>query len=276
MELWGVVMLAAVAGAVLGMLGGGGSMLITPLLVYVAGWPPAEAIPASLATVGLTAAAGAWQHARRGGVALRAGLSWAAASALGALVGGRLAGHVPPRVLMTAFAVAMAAAALAMLREGSDTPKRARTGVIVLAALGTGAFTGLVGAGGGFAVVPGLVLLAGLPMRSAIGTSLFVIALQSSAGLVGHLSHASLDAVRVLLVSAGAVAGSLGGARLAGRLSGARLKKGFALLLGSMIVVVLWREWGPTPGAVSLTALVAFLLGLWVGAGKAAVAEARS
>ena len=202
---------------------------------------------------------------------------WTAASAVGALTGGRAAGLVPPKVLMTVFALAMGAAALAMLREGGDRPQRARVWVIVLAALGTGAFTGLVGAGGRFVVVPGLVLLAGLPTRQAIGTSLLVIALQSTAGLIGHLSHAALDTMQVLLVSAGAVAGSLGGARLAGRLSGARLKNGFALLLGAMIVVVLWREWGPTPGAVALTALAAFLLGLRVGTGRAtAVAEARS
>uniref|UniRef100_UPI00064C24DB sulfite exporter TauE/SafE family protein n=1 Tax=Nocardiopsis sp. RV163 TaxID=1661388 RepID=UPI00064C24DB len=191
--------LAAVVGLALGLLGGGGSILMVPLLTYAVGMDPKEAIAASLFVVGLTSLVGALAHARAGNVRWRTGLVFGTAGMAGAFVGGVVGAHVPGALLMTAFALMMVATALAMLRGGSATPGRRSAaaapplGRVVLDGVVIGAVTGLVGAGGGFLVVPALVLLGGLAMPAAVGTSLLVIGMKSFAGLAGYLTAVSPD-----------------------------------------------------------------------------------
>lgn len=238
--------LATVVGLALGLLGGGGSILMVPLLTYVAGMDPKEAIAASLFVVGLTSLVGALAHARAGNVRWRTGLVFGAAGMAGAFVGGVVGAHVPGALLMTAFALMMVATALAMLRGGSATPGRGSAAVapplgrVVLDGVVIGAVTGLVGAGGGFLVVPALVLLGGLAMPVAVGTSLLVIGMKSFAGLTGYLTAVSPDWALVGAVSALAVAGSLVGVRLASRVPEAALRKGFGgfvLLTGVFVLI---------------------------------------
>ncbi len=238
--------LAVVVGLALGLLGGGGSILMVPLLTYVAGMDPKEAIAASLFVVGVTSLVGALAHARAGNVRWRTGLVFGAAGMAGAFVGGVVGAHVPGALLMTAFALMMVATALAMLRGGRATSGRGTAaaapplGRVVLDGVVIGAVTGLVGAGGGFLVVPALVLLGGLAMPAAVGTSLLVIGMKSFAGLTGYLTAVSPDWALVGAVSALAVAGSLVGVRLTPRVPEAALRKGFGgfvLITGVFVLV---------------------------------------
>ncbi len=182
------VVLAVVVGVALGLLGGGGSILMVPLLVYVAGLDAKEAIATSLVVVGVTSAVSVVGHARAGRVRWRTGLLFGAAGMAGALVGGLVGGRLPGELLLGGFALMMLATAVAMLRgrrEVSGAHAELPLVRVLLDGAVVGLVTDLVGAGGGFLVVPALALLAGLPMAAAIGTSLLVIAMKSGAGLAG-------------------------------------------------------------------------------------------
>ncbi|MET7403690.1 sulfite exporter TauE/SafE family protein [Dactylosporangium sp. NPDC005572] len=240
--------LATAIGLSLGVLGGGGSILAVPLLVYVTGLPAGPAIATSLLVVGATSAVAVLPHLRAGRVRWRTGLTFGLAGMAGAYTGGRLAAFVPPGVLLTAFALMMLATAAAMIR-GRRTAAARRVPPLRIAVDGVavGLVTGLVGAGGGFLVVPALVLLGGLPMPVAVGTSLVVIAMQSLAGFAGHLSGAGIDWTLAAAVTAAAIAGSLAGARLAGRVPAEMLRKAFGWSVAALGVLILGRQL-PWPG----------------------------
>jgi uncharacterized membrane protein YfcA len=207
-----------------------------------------SAIAASLFVVGVTSAFGAITHARAGRIQWRTGLLFGAAGMVGGFAGGRLAAYVPGGVLMVLFAGMMVATAVAMLRGRSRATPRFRPVMPVGKVLAEGAFvgvvTGLVGAGGGFLVVPALVLLGGLPMEIAIGTSLVVIAMKSFAALAGHLGHAEVDWTVTLAVTAAAIAGSAIGGRLAGRIPPEALRRGFGIFVLAMAAFVLGKQLG--------------------------------
>jgi hypothetical protein len=176
----------------------------------------------------------------------RTGVIFGGAGMVGAYLGGRLAAYLPARLLMVLFAVMMVATALAMLR-GRRAPAAAGArelpvGKVVLEGVVVGVVTGIVGAGGGFLVVPALVLLGGLSMEAAVGTSLVVISLKSFAGFYGHLGHVTLDWKLMLLVTAAAVVGSFGGGALAGRIPPATLRKGFGVFVLVMAAFILGKE----------------------------------
>lgn len=241
------LVLAGLVGISLGLLGGGGSILMVPVLVYVTGLETKEAIATSLLVVGVTSATGALSHARTGRVRWRTGAVFGAAGMVGAYAGGRLSEYLPGQVLLGAFAVMMAVTAVAMLRGRRQVdPDRVRTtlplGRVVLDGAVVGLVTGLVGAGGGFLVVPALALLGGLPMPVAVGTSLVVIAMKSSAGLAGYLSSVSIDWGLAAAVTAAAVAGSLIGGPLAGRIPPDRLRQAFGWFVLIMAAFVGLQE----------------------------------
>ncbi|WP_330275888.1 sulfite exporter TauE/SafE family protein [Lentzea sp. NBC_00516] len=240
-----LTLLAAVlVGLALAVLGGGGSILTVPILVYLAGQDPKQAIAMSLFVVGVTSAVGAVSHARAGRVRWRTGLVFGAAGMAGAYGGGRLAQFIPGTWLLMGFAVMMIATAVAMIRGRRDSAQakprgELPVGRVVAEGVVVGAVTGLVGAGGGFLVVPALALLGGLPMAVAVGTSLVVIAMKSFAGLAGYLATVHIDWTLAALVTAAAVAGSLAGGRLAGRIPETLLRKGFGwfvLVMGGFVL----------------------------------------
>jgi uncharacterized membrane protein YfcA len=241
-----VLVLSILIGVSLGLLGGGGSILTVPILTYVAGMSAKAAIASSLFVVGATSAVGAVTHARRGRVRWRIGVVFGLAGMAGAYAGGRLAAFVPGQVLMIGFAIMMVATATAMLRtpravcpaRSADLP----LGKVVLEGSIVGLVTGLVGAGGGFLVVPALVLLGGLRMEIAVGTSLVVIAMKSFAGLAGYLGHVDLDWPLTLAVTAAAIAGAVAGGRLAGRMPPTMLRRVFGGFIAVMAIVVLIGE----------------------------------
>jgi uncharacterized protein len=247
MTLTVVLLLSVLIGVTLGLLGGGGSILTVPILVYVAGQDAKTAIATSLLVVGVTSAAGMISHARAGRVRWRTGLLFGAAGMVGAYGGGRVAEFIPGTALLVAFGIMMVVTSVAMLRGRRDvTPEHPSedlpVGRILLEGAVVGAVTGLVGAGGGFLVVPALVLLGGLPMATAVGTSLLVIAMKSGAGLLGYLASTPIDWQLAGLVTAAAVVGSVAGGRLAGRIPEAQLRRAFGWFVLTMAVFVLVQE----------------------------------
>ena len=254
--------LAVFVGIALGLLGGGGSILTVPLLAYVGGMDAKQAIATSLLVVGVTSLVGAISHARAGRVQWRTGLIFGAAGMAGAYAGGLLARFIPGTVLLIGFAVMMIATAVAMLRgrKNVDAPAqghRLPVPKIVAEGLVVGLVTGLVGAGGGFLVVPALALLGGLPMPVAVGTSLIVIAMKSFAGLAGYLSSVQINWTVALAVTAAAVVGSLIGARLTAKVNPDSLRKTFGWFVLAMSSVILAQEIHPAVGiaAAALTAV---------------------
>lgn len=258
------IALAVLVGVTLGLLGGGGSILTVPLLAYVAGMDAKQAIATSLLVVGATSAVGAVSHARAGRVQWRTGLVFGAAGMAGAYAGGLLAQYIPGTVLLIGFALIMIATAIAMLRGLKDIDAAAEhrslpLAKIVIEGLVVGLVTGLVGAGGGFLVVPALVLLGGLPMLVAVGTSLVVIAMKSFAGLAGYLAVVHIDWAVAGAVTAAALIGGLIGARLTALVNPDALRKGFGWFVLAMSSVILGQEIHPAVGfaAAGLTVLAA-------------------
>lgn len=240
------IALSVLIGVTLGLLGGGGSILTTPILIYGLGVETKAAIATSLIVVGITSIAALVQHARSGNVEWRTGLVFGAAGMVGAYAGGLIAGYVPATVLMLLFAGMMVATAVAMFRgrKEVDAPRAQAQAVwkVILDGLVVGVVTGLVGAGGGFLVVPALTLLGGLPMRKAVGTSLLVIAMKSFAGYAGHAAHVDIDFALAGVVSAAAVFGSLLGGQFAQKIAPELLRKGFAGFVLVMAVFVLVQQ----------------------------------
>ena len=260
--------LSALAGTVLGLLGGGGAALTVPILVYVLGLEPRTAMATSLVVVGVTSAVAAVSHARAGRVRFRQGLLFGGAGMLGAAAGARAGRHVPPTVLLLLLAGLMVAMAVAMLRPrgeargtGSAVPPRG-PGRALLAGLGVGVLTGLVGTGGGFMVVPALSLLGGFSMAEAVATSLFVISLNSASGLGSALlAGTRVDAGLAGGMALASVAGSLVGARLGRGLSAGALRQAFAAFLVLLGTAIAARELSPVVPAPQLATGAVALFG---------------
>jgi hypothetical protein len=241
-----LALLGALAiGLSLGLLGSGGSILTVPVLHYLLGQPEKLAIGGSLLVVGLIAAAASIPYARSRQVDWGNVLWFGVPGMAGAWAGATLARWVPGPVQLALFAGVMLAAAWRMLRgqvveRGGEEPHRA---AVVAGGVGVGALSGLVGVGGGFLIVPALVLLAGVPMASAVGTSLAVIALNAFAGFARYLGvlesqSLALDWTVLLTVAAVGVVGSYAGNRIGRRLPQAMLRGlfgGFLVLMGLFI-----------------------------------------
>jgi uncharacterized membrane protein YfcA len=229
----------ALIGLSLGTLGAGGSILTVPVLVYALGVPVHAATGTSLAVVGLNAAAGAADQLRRGRALPRTGVAFGSSGMLGALVGAWLSHQLRGELVLVLFSFLMLAAAAGMLRRrplDGDVAFDERYGArgwLRLGAVGiaVGFLSGLFGVGGGFLIVPALVLVLGLPMRYAVGTSLVAISLNAASGLVGHVRLGGLEWGLTALFAAGGVLGVLAGGRWAGRLPDAGLRRGFAALV---------------------------------------------
>ena len=239
-------MLLALVGALaiglsLGLLGSGGSILTVPVLHYLVGQPEKLAIGGSLLVVGLIAAAASIPYARSRQVDWNNVLWFGVPGMAGAWAGATLARWVPGAVQLALFAGVMLLAAWRMLLGGvlervGHEPRRA---AVLAGGVGVGALSGLVGVGGGFLIVPALVLLAGVPMASAVGTSLAVIALNSFTGFAKYLGlledqSLALDWKVLLTISAVGIVGSYAGNRLGRRVPQATLRR----LFGGLLVVM--------------------------------------
>lgn len=236
-------LLAVAIGVALGLLGGGGSILTVPLLAYVFGLEPKQAIATSLPIVAAASAVACLGHTRARHVHWQTGLAFAGTGMLGAHVGGRVGSLLPGPLLLALFGSLMVATSVAMWRGRSEAEPAQRSRV-ALAGIGfiVGFVTGLLGAGGGFAIVPALVLWAGLEMATAVGTSLLVIALNALAGYSGYATHVQIDVALAGRVAACTVAGALAGALLTHRVAPQDLRRAFALFVLAMGSFVVLRE----------------------------------
>ncbi len=263
-------------GLSLGALGGGGSILAVPVLVYVAGESAQAATTTSLIVVGLASLVGMTEHLRAGRVEVRAGLLFGIAGIGGSFAGSALNRGLDPDVLLLAFSGLILVAAWRMLtgcpsctkvgadvaiaeggapvgqgdpvppvggggtavvRRGLDLRLDAPTVVkFVLAGTVVGFFTGLFGVGGGFVIVPALTLLLAFPMPQAVGTSLLIIAINCAWALVARVGHQSVDWEVTIPFAVAALAGVVTGTRLADRLPAQTLLRWFAGLLVAVAV----------------------------------------
>ncbi|MGQ0774770.1 MAG: sulfite exporter TauE/SafE family protein [Pseudonocardiales bacterium] len=249
-----MIILAAVGlglliGMVLGGLGGAGAILTVPALVYLLGQSAQDATTSSLVIVGLTAIVGAADHARSGHVHWRIGIAFGVAGIAAAFAGTALNRRVDEPVLLLGFSAVMILAAGGMLscarpaiksalhgEQGrrAQGRRRGRTVLVVkvvLTGLAVGFLTGFFGVGGGFVIVPALVLALGLAMPAAVGTSLVIIVINSAASLAARAGQAHFDWALIVPFTIAAMAGSLAGKTIADRLPNAALNRAFAVLL---------------------------------------------
>lgn len=227
-------------GLVVGGFGGGGSVLTVPALVFLLGQRPHSAGTASLVIVGISALIGLLARARSGQVRWAAGVGFGAIGTLTAVAGTILGRDLDPDVLLLAFAAVILMAALSMLRRPTENPvtplatelaSPARFTLIVIAGAVTGLATGLFGVGGGFLVVPALVVALRWPIQVAIGTSLLVIVINAIASLSARITTESFNWTVIIPVTIAAVIGTLLGKAATDRLSSTSLSRAFAVLL---------------------------------------------
>ncbi|MER8089608.1 sulfite exporter TauE/SafE family protein [Streptomyces sp. NPDC058316] len=240
------LVLALLAGAVVGLalggLGGGGSVLAVPALIYLLGFTPAAATTAGLLIVIATSLTGLVAHAREGRVRWRTGGLFAAAGIVPAAVAGALSMRIPSGILTAAFAVLAVVAAVRMLRPRAEAAPQGPVpaGRAARAGAGLGAVTGFLGVGGGFLAVPALVTVLAVPMASAVGTSLLVITVNSTAALVTRLAApTALDWAVIAPFTAAAVLGAWDGQRLASKVSTSALQRIFGVVLLAVAVFML-------------------------------------
>jgi uncharacterized membrane protein YfcA len=234
---WSMALALLFSGAIgvsLGLLGGGGSILAVPMLVYVAGVAAQEAVAMSLAIVGATSVIASILHGRQGRLDTKVAALFGGVGMVGAFIGAQFTHRVSNAVLLVVFAVLMLLVGLLMLRRQqrepttTSAPRDRSLPRVLLAGLGVGGVTGFLGVGGGFLIVPALVLCTTVPMHVAVGTSLLVIAINSAAGFVGHLGQGNVPLALTGAFTVAAVAGTFVGAHMAGRLPAHRMRRLFA------------------------------------------------
>jgi uncharacterized membrane protein YfcA len=257
-----------IIGIALGLIGGGGSILTVPVLVYLFGVNPVEATAYSLFIVGATSLVGTWPKYKSGEVNLKTALIFGAPSIVAVyLTRAWLVPAIPqnlfnigsfaftkPLLIMVLFAVLMVFAAFSMIlqkkcnpndpncQEKEEQPPSFNYPLILLEGIVVGTLTGLVGAGGGFLIIPALVLLSKLPMKQAVGTSLLIIAAKSLIGFTGDLQQLTVNWPLLLSVTALAILGIFVGNKWSKIISPVRLKKTFGWFVLIMGIYILWKE----------------------------------
>ena len=244
MGLLGAGALVFVAGVLFGLFGAGGSILLVPILVYILDLPIKSALGTSLLILMVTGTVASLAHARSRNVSWWIGLRWAAIGMVAAYAGGRVAEFIPEHVLLIMFAAVVVVASLAMMRRRALAPavdpRSIPIAKVIVVGAGLGFFTGMMGVGGGFLLVPALVLLCGMDVKLAVGTSLLIIAVNSLGGFLGFAAHETFPWRTTLTVAAFNAAGSLVGERVGKRLPGHRLRPAFGafLLIVGVVMVV--------------------------------------
>jgi len=248
------VLSGGLVGFLLGLIGGGGSVLALPLLLYVVGvHDPHVAIGTSALAVALNAFANLAQHARAGTVKWPCALTFGAAGVAGALIGSTIGKMMNGQHLLALFAVVMVAVGISMLWHRSDEGDQAvRMNAeiaprLVVVGLGAGLLSGFFGIGGGFLIVPGLILSSGMPILNAVGSSLFSVGAFGATTAANYAVSGLVDWKTAILFIVGGGVGGMLGMRLAIRLGGNRgaLVKVFAVVLFAVAAYMLYRSLGP-------------------------------
>ena len=248
------------AGATMGLIGGGGSILTVPILVYLLEIPPVLATGYSLFVVGLSALVGSVNYFKLGLVNLKAGTIFAVPAFVGVFLARKFLVPALPveifnlgnlvvgrdLIVMGVFATVMILASVSMIRGGSESEQEGELQfnypLIALEGLIVGAVTGFVGAGGGFLIIPALVVLVKLPMKQAVGTSLMIIAVKSLFGFLGDLGNQSIDWGFLALFCLLSIIGIYLGTYLSRFVSNAKLKPGFGWFVLIMGLFILAKE----------------------------------
>lgn len=230
-------------GGSLGLLGGGGSILTVPALVYLVGQPPQVAVTTSLAIVGINSLLGTFFHHLQGTVNWRIALIFGGSGMIVSYLAATFSKQISPTVLMVVFAVLMLLIGIVLVRQ--KTPRQPQTTEgfqwkVLLAGMSVGLLTGVLGVGGGFLIVPALVILLGIPMQQAVGTSLVIIAMNSFAGFVGHLSGITLDLPLMTVFIVSGLVGTFAGARLCKYLDAQLLRRVFAVFVIGLAIFLLY------------------------------------
>jgi uncharacterized protein len=261
MEIVGYIA-SLLIGISLGLIGGGGSILTVPVLVYLFGLQPLVATSYSLFVVGSTSLIGAINNFKKGLVNVKAALLFGSASIITVFLTRKFFVPVIPKnivtikgidvteslLVMILFAFLMLLSSISMIRnkkietEQTECKDCFRFTKLLGYGIAIGIVTGLLGAGGGFLLIPALVFLLKLPMKKAIGTSLMIIALNSLIGFTGDLGHFSIDWFFLLKITAIAVIGILIGGTVGKKLQGDKLKKGFGWFVLAMGIYILTKE----------------------------------
>lgn len=234
-------------GLVLGLLGGGGSILTVPALVYIIGLSPQVAVTSSLLVVGANSMIGAMMHRAQGTMNWHVAIVFGGTGMIAAYFSAGLSKLFAPNMLLIAFALLMLlVGGLMIFSQGRDYEKREPAGLplIIASGLVVGILTGLLGVGGGFLIVPALVMLVGLPMRQAVGTSLVIIAMNSIAGLLGHMGESLIDLNLILVLIVAGILGTMAGTRLAHYVQPQQLRKIFALFIIVLSLFLLYDNLG--------------------------------
>lgn len=241
-------LLATLIGFSLGIMGGGGSILTVPILVYVLKMDPKVSIALSLAIVGLTSLVGVVNHFRAKNINLKVAALFAPFAMVGTFLGAKISKFMSGEVQLILFAIIMLMASVLMIKGRKDKEEEEEKEIKILLlgaqAIVVGIVTGLVGVGGGFLIVPALVLLTGLSMKRAVGTSLFIIALNSFSGFAGYLGIVEVDWGFLSKFSAFSIVGILIGSQLVQYISQRVLKKSFGIFLIFMGIFILYKNIG--------------------------------
>jgi uncharacterized membrane protein YfcA len=234
--MFGGVILGIATGSLLGLLGGGGSVIAVPILIYLLGLEAKKAIGTSLIIVGMASMLGAWSHYRKQSVIVSTALIFGMTGAIGSLAGAKIGQLIPDTLQLALFAMVMALVAFLMLKRDKPTETTAGNDahtplpVVLVTGLGAGILTGLIGVGGGFVIVPALTILLRIPMRKAIGTSLLVIGINSMVGAISYASRLGLH-YTALPFAVGTLAATPIAGHFSHYLPQEKLKSSFAILL---------------------------------------------
>ena len=237
--------LASLIGLSLGLLGGGGSILTVPILVYVLKMDPKVSIALSLAIVGTTSLFGVIRHYKNNNVNFKIALIFAPVAMIGTFMGAKISQMISGQTQLILFAVIMLLASIFILKGRKDTDKKeVKLNYILISvvAVAVGILTGVVGVGGGFLIVPALVLLAGASMKESVGTSLFIISLNSFSGFSGYIGLVEIPWIFLLKFTSFSVVGIFIGASLVKFISQNSLKKAFAVFLIIMGFFILYKN----------------------------------
>ena len=240
----------AIIGFILGLLGGGGSVITIPILVYGMGLDVHSAIGTSLVIVGVNAMIGAVVYARNGNIRLKSGLIFGSMSMVGAIPGAWMNHFISGEIILLLFSMLMIAVAIGMLRNNrgqlkiSVIPSKTRNNLsrLMLLGLGVGLLTGFFGVGGGFLIVPALILFGKFLAHQAVGTSLLIIAMASFSGFVGHVHMGAVDFRIAGLFILGGLAGSMAGISLAGKMPEEKLTRAFGWFIIVVALYVIYRS----------------------------------
>lgn len=232
-------------GISLGLLGGGGSILTVPVLIYIVKMDPKDSIALSLAIVGITSLFGLIKHIKDGNINKKISILFIPFAIAGTFLGTYLAQFISAQIQLIIFAIIMILAAIFMFKGRKDIVNKdsnTKASLIIPIAISLGVMTGIIGVGGGFLIVPTLVLLAGLEMKVAVGTSLLIIAINSISGFIGYLNYIKVPWGFLTQFTSFSILGIFIGAALLKKIKPDNLRKGFALFLVIMGCFILYKN----------------------------------